>query len=54
LNLGISQPQLPDEAAKQLGKANLMYATGQYKEAVEVLMHVIKVRGRGYKKGALL
>lgn len=36
--------QLPEEAAKELGHANLMYASGRYKEAVEMLMHVIKVR----------
>jgi len=38
-----SCPQLPEEAAKQLGQANLMYATGRFKEAVDLLMHVIKV-----------
>jgi len=34
---------LPDEAAKKLGLANMMYANGQYKEAVDVLMAVIRV-----------
>lgn len=34
---------MPEEAAKQLGQANMLYAKGQYKEAAELLMEVIKV-----------
>lgn len=35
--------QVPEEVGKKLGQANLLYATGQYKEAAELLMDVIKV-----------
>jgi hypothetical protein len=35
--------QLPEEVTKQLGSANLLYATGQFKEAADILMSVIKV-----------
>lgn len=42
--------QVPEEVAKQLGQANMLYASAKYKEAAELLMGVIKVwRCLGHK-----
>ncbi|GAX74553.1 hypothetical protein CEUSTIGMA_g2003.t1 [Chlamydomonas eustigma] len=40
--VGSNKRQLPEHVSKMLGEANLMYATRRYKEAIEVLMEVIK------------
>ena len=33
---------MPEEVARKLGEANLMYATRRYKEAIDLLNDVIK------------